>query len=139
MPGFASPADRAAALAFFHGHDAAHRLFHAVLQALAPAGPFGLTATKSRVSVLARTRVIWCHEANDDGSIWLGFLLPRRVTSPRLRSGPAGGRWSHHVKVRDEDDLDGELVGWLRDALAADLAGIPDAKPKARKAAGRRA
>ncbi|MHB1260654.1 MAG: DUF5655 domain-containing protein [Thermoplasmatota archaeon] len=119
-PGFKSPEDRASALAFFKGRDAAHRLFHTVIAEVAKVGPFELTATKSRVSLTACTRVIWCHEANDDGSIWLGFLLPRRVESPRLRSGAAGGRWSHHVKVSDPTDLDAELMGWLREAYEWD-------------------
>lgn len=139
MPGFASEQDRANALAFFAGHDAAHRLFHAVLARAAEWGAWQLTATKSRVSITARTRVVWCHEANDDGSIWLGFLLPRRVESPRLRSGPAGGRWSHHVKVRDAGDLDDELLGWLQEAYDFDAAGIKDARPKVRKAKGPKA
>lgn len=130
-PAFRSAADKAAALAFFAGHDAAHALFHRVIAAVAPAGPFELTATKSRVSLTARTRFVWCHEANDDGSIWLGFLLPRRVESPRLRSGAAGGRWSHHVKVSSPADLDGELVGWLREAYEWDRDPDKGAKPGA--------
>lgn len=139
MASFASPADRAAALAFFQGHERAHALFHALLAKAQAWGPFELTATKSRVSITPRTRAIWCHEANDDGSLWLGFLLPHRVDSPRLRSGLAGGRWSHHAKVRDEGDLDGELLGWLREAYDFDVAGIRDAKPQVRKAARRKA
>ncbi len=126
---FRSPQDLAAAQAFFRGHDSGHRLFHQVLAAVAKAGPFEITATRSRVSLTARTRFIWCHEANDDGSIWLGFLLPHRVDSPRLRSGRVGGRWSHHVKVSSQGDLDPELVGWLNEAYAWDVQGIKDARP----------
>ena len=43
-----------------------------------------LAATKSRVAFLRRTRFLWVHQANRDGSIQLGFLLPRQVRSPRL-------------------------------------------------------
>ena len=130
MPPFASPSDRAAALAFFQGHDAAHRLFHAVVQEVANAGPFQLTATKSRVALTARTCFVWCHEANDNGAIWLGFLLPHQVDSPRLRSGLAGGRWSHHIKVGSQADFDAELLGWLREAYEWDVQGIKDAVVK---------
>jgi hypothetical protein len=137
MAGFATPQDRSNALAFFEGHDAAHALFHALLGKAQAWGPFQLTATKSRVSITPRTRAIWCHEANDDGSIWLGFLLPRKVESPRLRSGLAGGRWSHHVKVRDAADLDAELLGWLREAYDADVAGTGELPPeRSRKGKG---
>ena len=131
---FHTAPDRAAALRFFAGHDAGHALFHQVLEAVAHEGPFELTATKSRVALTARTRFAWCHEANDDGSIWLGFLLPQRVASPRLRSGPAGGRWSHHVKLAGPQDLDGELVAWLRAAYRWDVDGLRDAAPKAGRA-----
>jgi hypothetical protein len=130
MARFQSPADRAAALAFFAGHEAGHALFHRVLSEIAKAGPFELAATKSRVSLVARTRFLWCHEANDDGSIWLGFLLPRHVESPRLRAGPAGGRWSHHVKVSGPVDLDAELIGWLREAYEWDRQPVKTASPR---------
>ena len=132
MP-FASAQDRAGALAFFAGHDAAHRLFHALLAKAEAWGPIELTATKSRVAITPRTRVIWCHAANNDGSIWLGFLLPRRLQSPRLRSAPAGGRWSHHVKVGSQADLDQELLGWLHEAYAWDAQGIKDTVVKLRR------
>ena len=138
MTSFQSPVDRAAALAFFQGKDAAHALFHRVIGEVAKAGPFELAATKSRVSLVARTRFLWCHEAHDDGSLWLGFLLPRRVESPRLRSGAVGSRWSHHVKVSGPGDLDAELVGWLREAYEWDREGIKDKPVKApKKASGK--
>lgn len=135
FPPFRTPGDRAAALAFFAGRDAAHGLFHRVVSTVAEAGPFELAATRSRVACVARTRFLWVHEANEDGAIWLGFLLPHPLSSDRVRSGRlGGGRWSHHVKVASEADLDGELVGWLREAYEADVAGIEDAPAKAPKA-----
>lgn len=127
---FLTPEDHAAALAFFEGRDEAHQLFHKVLTEVAKAGPFDLAATKSRVSLVARTRFAWCHEANEDGSIWLGFLLPRRVDSSRLRSGPVGQRWSHHVKVAGLQALDAELVGWLREAYEWDRSPTKDGPAK---------
>lgn len=126
---FHTPEDLARAQAFFAGHDAAHRLFHVLLATAVSWGPFELVATKSRVALLARTRFLWCHEANDDGSIWLGFLLPQRVQSSRLRSGRAGGRWSHHTKLSSSQDLDAELLGWLRTAYVWDVQDVGDAGP----------
>lgn len=132
---FSTPEDHAAALRFFHGHEAAHHLFHELLRRMEPVGPFELVATKSRVALVARTRFLWCHEANDDGAIWVGFLLPHRVDSPRLRSGLAGGRWSHHTKIRNATDLDAQLLAWLREAYEFDSAGTPSAKPEGHKPA----
>ena len=136
FPPFQTPGDRAAALAFFGERDAAHGLFHHLVSRLAErTGPFDLAATKSRVSCVARTRFLWVHEAHADGAIWIGFLLPHALDSKRLRSGRLpGGRWSHHARLDSEADVDGELLGWLEEAYAADAAGIEDKPVKVAKA-----
>ena len=124
-PPFRTDADAAAAEAFFKGRPAARKTFEAVRAFMATCGPMDLVATKSRVAFVAATRFLWVHTANLDGSITMGFLLPRHVESPRLRSGPVGGRWSHHVKL---EGLDTELRAWFRGAYEADRAAIQDAK-----------
>lgn len=136
FPPFQTPGDRAAAIAFFGDRDAAHGLFHHLVSRLAGrVGPFGLAATKSRVSCVARTRFLWVHEAHADGSIWIGFLLPHALDSPRLRSGRLpGGRWSHHARLDSEADVDDELLGWLAEAYETDAAGIEDPAVKVPKA-----
>lgn len=50
----------------------------------------------------------------------LSFGLGRRLNSPRIAaaSEPYPGRWTHHVVVSDADQLDGELLAWLREAHA---------------------
>ena len=44
--------------------------------------------------------------------------LFHRQESPRIQyaSEPYPNRWTHHVAVRTEEDLDEELTGWLREA-----------------------
>ena len=44
--------------------------------------------------------------------------LNRRLDSPRVdaSSEPYPGRWTHHVAVTAEEELDAELLGWLREA-----------------------
>ena len=48
----------------------------------------------------------------------VGLVLPGAEETARLR--PAGsfgsGRISHRVSLAHEDEIDGELTGWLRDA-----------------------
>ena len=46
------------------------------------------------------------------------FGLSRRVDSPRIAVAvePYPGRWTHHIPVSEETQLDGELLGWLREA-----------------------
>ena len=44
--------------------------------------------------------------------------LNRRLDSLRVdkASEPYPGRWTHHVAVTRDQELDGELLGWLREA-----------------------
>lgn len=48
----------------------------------------------------------------------VSFGLGRREPSPRVGVAvePYPGRWTHHVTVTREDEVDGELLGWLREA-----------------------
>jgi predicted transport protein len=51
----------------------------------------------------------------------VGLVLPEAEKTERLR--PAGsfgsGRITHRVSLAHEDEIDGELTGWLRDAYAS--------------------
>ena len=46
--------------------------------------------------------------------------LSYRLDSPRVvaASEPYPGRWTHHVLVTEADQIDEELMGWLREAWA---------------------
>lgn len=46
--------------------------------------------------------------------------LSHRVSSPRIWQAvePYPNRWTHHVLVSDEGQLDGELLGWVKEAAA---------------------
>ena len=52
--------------------------------------------------------------------ITVTFGLGRRVDSPRIDGSvePYPNRWTHHVMVSSEEELDGELMDWLREAAA---------------------
>jgi hypothetical protein len=117
MAPFKSAADRAAFHAFFRDRPLAQSLFEKLQATVGKWGPVELVATKSRVAFVRRTRFLWVHQATDDG-IWLGFLLPEHVPSPRLRTGPAGKRWSHHTRMTQAPDA--ELQRWLKAAWKAD-------------------
>ncbi|MFA5944484.1 MAG: DUF5655 domain-containing protein [Candidatus Thermoplasmatota archaeon] len=125
LPQPATAADAVAVERFFKDRPEARRTFEAVRAFMATCGPMELRATKSRVAFAAGTRFLWVHTANFDGAITMGFLLPRRVESPRLRSGAVGTRWSHHVKL---EGLDTELKAWFRGAYEWDRQAINDAK-----------
>lgn len=53
-------------------------------------------------------------------TIVVSFGLSYRVDSPRIwaASEPYPNRWTHHVLVSDETQLDDELMGWIKEAAA---------------------
>lgn len=44
--------------------------------------------------------------------------LSHRLASPRVAAAvePYPNRWTHHVLITREEEIDGELMGWLREA-----------------------
>lgn len=48
------------------------------------------------------------------------FGLGYRAESPRIDAAvePYPGRWTHHVLVSEVDEIDDELMGWVREAAA---------------------
>ncbi len=48
----------------------------------------------------------------------LSIALASRLDSARFKSvvNPSPGLWMHHLELHSEDELDAEVVGWLRQA-----------------------
>lgn len=48
------------------------------------------------------------------------FGLGHRKESPRIdvASEPYPNRWTHHVLISGEEEIDEELIGWVREAAA---------------------
>ena len=46
------------------------------------------------------------------------FGLDRKAESPRIdaASKPYPNRWTHHVTISSLDEIDGELMGWVKEA-----------------------
>ena len=46
--------------------------------------------------------------------------LDRRLDSPRIdvATEPYPGRWTHHLLLSRLEEIDGELMGWLKEAAA---------------------
>jgi hypothetical protein len=51
----------------------------------------------------------------------LSVALPERLESTRFKQvgSPSPGAWMHHLELSGPDDLDDEVVGWLRTAYDA--------------------
>ena len=61
-----------------------------------------------------------CRRAKDRPETWMTvtFGLAFRVDDPRIdvATEPYPNRWTHHVTVSRAEDVDGQLLGWIREA-----------------------
>ena len=61
-----------------------------------------------------------CRKAKDRPAVWMTvtFGLGYHKESPRIdvATEPYPGRWTHHVTVESEDEIDEELLGWIQEA-----------------------
>ena len=50
----------------------------------------------------------------------LTLSLPEALDSPRIavQTEPYPGRWTHHIVLSREEELDDELLGWIRASYA---------------------
>ena len=63
-----------------------------------------------------------CRRAKERPETWITvtFGLAFRVDDPRIdvATEPYPNRWTHHVTVSRAEDVDGQLLGWIREAAA---------------------
>ena len=61
-----------------------------------------------------------CRRAKERPKVWMTvtFGLSCRKDSPRIdvATEPYPNRWTHHVMVGSEEEIDAELMGWIREA-----------------------
>ena len=61
-----------------------------------------------------------CRKVNDRPDVWMTvtFGLSYRKDSPRIDVATESypNRWTHHVMVGSEEEIDAELMGWIREA-----------------------
>ena len=61
-----------------------------------------------------------CRKAKERPDVWMTvtFGLSYRKDSPRIDAAtePYPNRWTHHVMVGSEEEIDIELMGWIREA-----------------------
>ena len=112
-------------LFFFDGHPEELALYEALFRAVEEAFPEGsVRVQKTQISFYGRhlfaaaslplrRRKGWPKQA-----LLVTLGLPYRLDSPRVAVAvePYPGRWTHHVLVTEEDQIDEELMGWLREA-----------------------
>ena len=101
-------------------------LFEAVRDAIESIGPADIRVTKSQVAFRRRRAFAWAwvpskYLRGDVAPLVLTIGLDRRNESPRWKEvvEPRSGRFTHHLELRAAEDVDGEVLDWLRDAWSA--------------------
>ena len=112
-------------LFFFDGKPTELALYQALERAMAARFPeASVKVQKSQISFYhrhlfaasslpLRRRKEWPREC-----LLVTFGLSRRLSSPRIAVAvePYPNRWTHHVVVAREEEIDGELLDWLAEA-----------------------
>lgn len=109
---------------YFEGCDPRSRsLFEAVRSAIESIGPVDIQATKSQIAFRHGRGFAWAwmparYLRGEVAPLVLTISLNRREESPRWKEvvEPRPGRFTHHLEIRAAEDIDGEVLNWLREA-----------------------
>ena len=114
---------------FFDGHPAALPLYEKLKGSILAEIPEArIEVKKTQISFFAKhmfatvsfTPVRKAKE-RPEPFLTVSFGLRHRNTSPRIDAAaePYPGRWTHHLMIGFAEDIDAELMGWIREAAAA--------------------
>ncbi|MBK9124618.1 MAG: hypothetical protein IPM16_16075 [Chloroflexi bacterium] len=111
---------------YFAGEPVALRLFAEVCRAVDAIGDCELRVSKSQVAFRRRIAFAWAWCPTKvlkraAAPLVLTIGLRRHDPSPRWKEvvEPRPGRFTHHIELYDEADVDGEVAAWLREAWGA--------------------
>ncbi len=96
----------------------ARALFERFEALVARCGPYERAPAKTRVAFMVRMRFASVNGVSERG-LRAHLCLPRRIDSPRFtRVEPIGRILGHHFRVASPDELDDEVLGWMRESYA---------------------
>lgn len=108
---------------FFAGQDASKRLFETLRRSVESFGPVEIKVTKSQIAFRRHKAFAWAwmpgkYLHGKTAPLVLTLALCKRDTSPRWKEivAPRPGRFTHHLELYSNDDIDEEVHGWLREA-----------------------
>ena len=110
---------------FFDGNPAERALYEALFRRLAPEFPdASIKVQKSQISFYGRhlfgaaSLPVCRRKGWPEHCIVVTVGLSHKMESPRVAVAvePYPNRWTHHVLITEEGQIDDELVGWLREA-----------------------
>lgn len=113
-------------LFFFQGHEGAMALYETFVQKLEKTvGEVRVKVSKTQIAFANRYQFAFISFAKvcrakdrPENYMVVTFGLDHREDSPRIHMAvePYPGRWTHHVQVSAPEELDEELMGWLKEA-----------------------
>jgi hypothetical protein len=105
------------------GHPVAMSVYKKVRSCLADLGPFEVRTTKSQIAFRRRRgfAYLWLpgqYLKTPDAEVVLSIALGRHDRSARFKEvgHPATRHWMHHLELHGADEIDDEIVEWLREA-----------------------
>ncbi len=109
---------------YFTGYPRQANLFAEIKRMIESIGPVQVAVMKSGISFATRYKFawVWLPQKYDlkqpEGSLVLSFGLDRPVNHAKIKEvvNPGPQRWTHHVVVKEEADLDDTLCEWLTEA-----------------------
>ncbi len=93
-------------------------LFDRLERLIAACGQYEVAPAKTRIAFMARVRFSGVNAISDRG-MTIAFALPRPLRHRRIRKveNIAPGWHGHWMRVTSPDELDDELLGWLRESF----------------------
>ncbi len=86
-------------------------------------GEVSVKHDRTQTAFIRRVQFAWVslpRRKGDAGAVMLSIGLPSLVNSPRMLHAAevSPGRYMHHLLIREESELDGEVLSWLEAAFA---------------------
>ena len=111
---------------FFAGQPESRRIFDALSAVVSTIGQAEIRVSKSQVA-FARRRIFaraWMPSTvlgSGHAPLVLTLGFRRHDASPRWKQivEPRPGRFTHHLELRTIDDIDDQVLGWMREAWLA--------------------
>ena len=111
---------------FVAGRDASRQIFDSLRSAIEGLGPVEIRVTKSQVTFRRRRAFAWAwvpdrYLRGRHAPLVLTLSFAERNSSPRWKEivEPAPGRFTHHLELHSESEIDAEVRGWLQAAWEA--------------------
>jgi hypothetical protein len=109
---------------FFTGFEGSRPLYEALYEAVCALGPVEIRVGKSQIAFVSGKAFAWAWiparylGAGRGAPLVLSLAFRRRDPSPRWKEivEPARGRFTHHLELWSEAEIDAEVRAWLSEA-----------------------